>query len=191
MKRSARLLPAGLLISMGLLLTACALTMKNQPRYKPLGESDFFPDGQASRPLVEDTVPREAVIGNDLLTTGMVNGQPSDSFPFPITLEVLQRGQEEFDIYCSPCHGLTGYGDGMIVQRGFPTPPSFNTDDLRGDPVGHYFDVITNGFGRMYSYSDKIVPEDRWAIVAYMRALQFSQNAPVDALSPEDLNELP
>ena len=98
-------------------------------------------------------------------------------FPFPITKEVLLRGQERFDIYCAPCHGRTGYGDGMIVRRGFSAPPSYHEARLRKASVGHFFDVITNGFGAMYPYGDRITPEDRWAIIAYIRALQLSQDA--------------
>lgn len=104
-------------------------------------------------------------------------GAEMDKFPFPVTKEVLLRGQERYDIYCAPCHGRTGYGDGMIVRRGFSAPPSYHQDRLRKAPVGHFFDVITNGFGAMYQYGDRITPEDRWAIIAYIRALQLSQDA--------------
>lgn len=113
-------------------------------------------------------------------------GVPADTFPYPITREILERGQDRYNIFCAPCHALTGTGDGMIVQRGFSPPPSFHSDRLRQAPVGHYFDVITNGFGRMYSYSSRVPPADRWAIIAYIRALQLSQDAPVDELSAED-----
>lgn len=117
-------------------------------------------------------------------------GTPVDTFPYPITREILDRGRERYNIFCAPCHALTGNGDGMIVQRGFSPPPSFHSDRLRDAPVGHYFDVMTNGFGRMYSYSSRISPADRWAIIAYIRALQLSQDAPVDELSDADRAQL-
>ena len=114
----------------------------------------------------------------------------STTFPFPVTREVLLRGRERFNIYCSPCHGRTGSGDGMIVQRGFKTPPSFHEARLAAAPVGYIFDVITNGFGAMYPYASRITPEDRWKIVAYIRALQLSRNASVRDLSAEDQQNL-
>jgi mono/diheme cytochrome c family protein len=113
-------------------------------------------------------------------------GTPVEEFPFPITREIVERGQNRYNIYCAPCHAITGNGDGMIVQRGFSPPPSFHSDRLRDAPVGYYYDVITNGFGRMYSYSSRIQPADRWAIIAYIRALQLSQNAPANELPAED-----
>jgi mono/diheme cytochrome c family protein len=108
-----------------------------------------------------------------------------NEFPFPVTKEVLDRGQERYQIYCSMCHGLTGYGDGMIVRRGFRRPPSYHDDRLRAEPVGHFFDVITNGWGAMPDYAAQIPPEDRWAIIAYLRALQLSQQVPASQVSPE------
>jgi hypothetical protein len=111
---------------------------------------------------------------------------PVDTFPYPITREILERGQERYNIFCAPCHALTGNGDGMIVARGFSPPPSFHTDRLRDAPVGHFYDVITNGYGRMYSYAARVYPTDRWAIVAYIRALQLSQNATIEDVPPEE-----
>jgi mono/diheme cytochrome c family protein len=151
--------------------------MFDQPKVRPLQASTFFADGRASRPLPEDTVARGDLRGNELLYTGRVHGEVVDAFPFPVTKEVLDRGEQRFDIFCSPCHGRTGYGDGMIVQRGFKAPPSFHSDRLRQAPAGHFFDVITNGFGVMYDYRSRVPVEDRWAIAAYIRALQLSQHA--------------
>lgn len=156
---------------------ACRNDMADQPKLKPLARSGFFPDDRASRPLVEDTVPRGPLRADTLLETGKQNGAIADVFPFPVTAAVLERGQQRFDIFCSVCHGLTGDGDGMVVQRGFKRPPSFHADRLRQAPAGHFFDVMTNGFGAMYDYRSRISPEDRWAIVAYIRALQLSQHA--------------
>lgn len=160
----------------------CRQDMFNQPKARPLQASTFFPDGRASRPIVEDTVPRGAPRGDDLLSTGRDGGEVVDRFPFPVTAAILDRGQLQFDVFCSPCHGRTGYGDGMIVQRGFKAPPSLHSDRLRQAPAGHFFEVVTRGFGVMYDYRSRIVPEDRWAIAAYIRALQFSQHAGADDL---------
>lgn len=161
--------------------------MHVQPRYNPYDPSDFFADGLSARLPVAGTVPRgELTLGpNELLYTGKVGGQPSESFPFPVTMELVERGRERFDVFCSPCHGFGGDGDGMIVQRGFRRPPSFHEERLRTAPTGHYFDVITNGFGVMYPYGYRVPPRDRWAIVAYIRALQLSRQAPVADLPDE------
>ena len=155
----------------------CRQDMFDQPKVRPLQASTFFADGRASRPVPEDTVARDDRRGDELLTTGRMGGVVADAFPFAITKEVLDRGEERFEIFCSPCHGRTGYGDGMIVQRGFKAPPSFHTDRLRQAPAGHFFDVMTNGFGVMYDYRSRVSAEDRWAIAAYIRALQLSQHA--------------
>ncbi len=155
----------------------CRQDMFNQPKVRPLQASTFFADGRASRPLPEDTVARGDLRADELLATGRIGGVVADEFPFPITKAILDRGQQRFDIFCSPCHGRTGYGDGMIVQRGFKAPPSFHSDRLRQAPAGHFFDVMTNGFGVMYDYRSRVPPDDRWAIAAYIRALQLSQHA--------------
>lgn len=160
-------------------LAGCNQSMRTQPKYQPLQESAFFPDGASARPLVPDTVSRGPLQTNELLETGRVNGRVVDSFPFPITIQVLQRGQERYNIYCSPCHGFVGDGQGTVPQRGFPHPPSYHVARLRRAPVGHYFDVITHGYGTMYSYASRVERDDRWAIAAYIRALQISQNATV------------
>lgn len=174
--------PAPFLLLLAAAAWGCRQDMFDQPRLRPLQSSTFFADGRASRPLVEDTVPRGALRGDDLLTTGRAGGEVADRFPFPITAAILDRGQQRFDVFCSPCHGRTGSGDGMIVQRGFKPPPSFHSDRLRQAPAGHFFEVMTRGFGVMYDYRSRISPEDRWAIAAYIRALQLSQHAGADDL---------
>ncbi len=151
--------------------------MQDQPRYKTFRESDFFDDRLSARPQVPNTVAQGQLNEDELLYTGMQNGQPANVFPFPITREVLRRGQDRFNIYCTPCHGRLGDGEGMIPQRGFRKPPSYHIDRLRNAPVGHFFDVIKNGFGAMPDYAARVAPHDRWAIIAYIRALQLSQNA--------------
>ncbi|MDZ7289037.1 MAG: cytochrome c [candidate division KSB1 bacterium] len=155
--------------------------MHNQPKYKPLRGSNTFEDGRSARPLVEGTVARGHLRTDEDFYTGKINGEFVTALPFAVTKDslkgILVRGQERYDIYCSPCHDRVGTGRGMIVQRGFRQPPSFHIDRLRQAPVGYFFDVITNGFGAMYSYADRIPARDRWAISAYIRALQLSQNA--------------
>jgi mono/diheme cytochrome c family protein len=155
-----------LLLILPLLLTACERDMADQPKYEPLEPAAVFPNGQSAQLPPEGTVARDAVL------------EPTpDRSPLPVTLAVLGRGRERYDIYCAPCHGRVGDGQGMIPQRGFPPPPSYHTDRLRGAPDKHFYEVITLGFGVMYSYANRVAPDDRWAIVAYIRALQLSQNA--------------
>jgi hypothetical protein len=161
-------------------LAGCRQDMHDQPRGEPLQASTFFPDGSASRPLVAGTIARGDLRNDTLLYTGMSGDQPAAVFPFPITDAVMARGRERFDIFCSPCHGLTGRGDGMVVRRGFRRPPTFHSDRLRTEPPGHFFDVMTNGFGAMPSYASQIPVRDRWAITAYIRALQLSEHATMD-----------
>jgi mono/diheme cytochrome c family protein len=151
--------------------------MHDQPKYIPLRESTFFGDSRSARPLVEGTVARGHLREDTLLYTGKDNGADAQVFPFAITPDVMARGQMRFNIYCSPCHGRTGRGDGMIVRRGYRHPPSFHDDRLRSAPVGHFFDVMTAGFGAMPDYAAQVPPEDRWAIAAYIRALQLSEHA--------------
>jgi len=171
-------------IGLALVCAGCRLDMHTQPRYNPYDPSEFFGDGESARLPVEGTVPRgELTLGpQELLYSGKVNGQPSDVFPYPVTKEIVERGRERFNVFCSPCHGFAGDGDGMIVQRGFRRPPSFHDDRMRTAPVGHYFDVITNGFGVMYPYGYRVPPRDRWAIIAYIRALQLSRQVPAGEL---------
>ena len=170
-------------------LTGCRQEMGNQPAYRPLTESQFFSDGRSERNPVPGTVARGHLRDDDALFTGKVNAKDVTEFPISITKEVLQRGQERFNIYCSPCHSKLGDGNGMIVQRGLNRPPSYHDDRLLTAPVGHFFDVISNGYGRMYSY-DHIPVRDRWAIIAYVRALQFSQRATIADVPEADKKAL-
>jgi hypothetical protein len=166
------------LVACGLaFVVACQQKMADQPRYKPLAKSEFFGDDRSARPLVDGTVARGQLKADEQLYTGKINGKLADTFPFPITKEVLLRGQDRFNIFCSPCHDRTGTGQGMVVQRGFRAPPSYHIDRLRQAPAGHFFDVMTHGFGIMPDYAAQVSPKDRWAIIAYIRALQLSQNA--------------
>lgn len=181
---------AGLLILAGLAAAGCRQDMHDQAKAEPLEASDFFADRRSARPVVAGTVARGHLRLDEHLYTGKVNGEYARTFPFAITKEVLERGRERFNIYCSPCHGHLGDGNGMVVQRGFRRPPSYHTDRLREAAPGYFFDVITNGFGTMFDYADRIVPEDRWAIVAYIRALQLSQNADLEMVPAEHRDEL-
>jgi mono/diheme cytochrome c family protein len=166
-----------------LVAAACRQDMHDQPKYKPLRESDFFADKRASRPLVAGTVARGSLREDALLYTGKLeSGMPTSELPMPVTPELLARGREQFQTYCTPCHGRTGAGDGMIVQRGFKRPSSFHINRLRMMPVGYLYDVITNGFGAMSDYSAQVTVKDRWAIAAYVRVLQLSQYAPLDVV---------
>jgi mono/diheme cytochrome c family protein len=152
--------------------------------------TDFFGDRRSERPIVEGTIARGHLRADEAFYTGKLGNTDVDTFPFPITKDVLERGRERFNIYCSPCHGLTGEGNGMVVQRGFSRPPTYHSDRLRGAPVGHFFDVITNGYGAMHSYASRVEPEDRWKIIAYIRVLQFSQDAKVSDVPPDKVQEL-
>jgi mono/diheme cytochrome c family protein len=169
---------------------ACRQDMHDAPRVDPYEQTDAFPDGRGARPLVEGTVARGHLNDDDLLYTGKVGGQLVDEFPFPVTKQVLERGRERFNIYCSPCHGRTALGNGMVVQRGLRPPPSFHDDKLRTQPVGYYFDVMTNGFGAMQDYRAQVDVTDRWAIAAYIRALQYSQRAPLSDVPADKREEL-
>lgn len=151
--------------------------MQDNPRHEPLEASRVFADLSASRPLVAGTVARGFLNDDDFLYTGKVDGVPVSEFPFAITRKELDRGESRFNIYCAPCHSRLGDGRGMVVQRGFRQPPSFHIDRLRQAPPGYVFDVVTNGFGVMPDYRAQLTVEDRWAVVAYLKALQLSQNA--------------
>ncbi len=157
----------------------CRQDMQNQPKFKPLRETIYYPDLRSARPLVAGTVARGQLRADEAFYTGFRNGQLLDMLPFPLTRAVLERGRERYNIYCAPCHSEVGDGDGMIVRRGYLRPPSFHDDRLRKAPLGHFFDVITNGIGGMPDYSEQVTPEDRWKIAAYIRALQLSENATV------------
>jgi hypothetical protein len=158
-----------------LALAGCRQDMHDQPRFKPLAKSDFYADLRSARPPVEGTVARGQLHEDTYFYTGKVGENPGDYMPFPVTQEVLQRGRERFDIYCTPCHSRLGDGNGMVVQRGFQHPPSYHTDRLRKAPLGYFFMVMTEGFGAMPDYAEQVPPRDRWCIVAYIRALQLSQ----------------
>ena len=165
-------LPALLLISGG-----CHRDMRDQPRYEVLEASALFPNGQASRPVPQGTVPRGHLQADEAFETGREGADFVATIPLKLDRALLDRGQERFNIYCSPCHGRTADGDGLIVRRGFRRPPSMHLDRLRQAPAGHFFDVMTRGFGAMPAYGHPIAPRDRWSIVAYIRALQLSQSA--------------
>ncbi|MCW8127712.1 c-type cytochrome [Microbulbifer halophilus] len=163
----------------GFLLAACGNDMRDQPRYDPLAPAPGWPNDQSARVPVEGTVARDESL------------QPvPDTLPEPLTRELLERGGQRYEIFCSPCHGDSGRGDGMVVQRGFPAPPSLHGAHLREIPLRHFYDVIENGFGRMYAYGARVPARDRWAIAAYIRALQLSQYAKLDDLAPRQRKQL-
>ena len=178
----------GAMLIAAMAFAGCRLDMQIQPKYKTYEPTDFFDDGRSERQPVAGTVARGQLRIDEHLYTGKVDGKLADTFPFPITANDILRGQQRYNIYCSPCHDYTGSGRGMIVLRGFPPPPSFHIDRLRQAPVGHFFDVMTNGFGAMYSYAARVTPEDRWRIAAYIRALQLSEHATL-ADAPEDARQ--
>ena len=171
-------------------LAACRPDMANQPRTKPLSPSDFFPNGTSARQLPANTVAHDQSREDSAFYTGLTNGFYITQLPIKLTEQVLSRGRQRFDAMCSECHDRTGSGNGMIVQRGFPQPPSFHVDRLRNAPIGHFYDVITNGYGVMSSYATRVDPEDRWAIAAYIRALQLSHNAKESDVDPGDRSKL-
>jgi mono/diheme cytochrome c family protein len=182
------------ILSGAVALAGCRQDMHDAPRYNPLRASTFFANGSSARTLVANTVPRGFVHEDRHLYEGIVDGKPADTFPFPITEDVMRRGQERFNIFCAPCHGRTGEGNGMIVQRGFRKPPSYHEDRLRNAPVGYFFDVMTHGFGAMQDYSAQVPVADRWAIAAYIRALQLSQRSTIDDVPADhraDLDRTP
>lgn len=176
----------------GLLLfgVSCRQDMHNQPKYVPLRESTFFADGSSARPLPAGTVARGQLRDDILLYTGKVGNEPVDQFPFPVTEQVMARGQEAFTAYCSHCHGQTGAGDGMVVQRGYTKPLALYDEKVSQKPVGHIFDVITNGFGAMPDHAAQVKVNNRWAIAAYVRALQASTSGTVSDVPPEQREQL-
>ena len=184
-RRAMTLLGAAVLIA----TCSCRQEMYDQPKYKPLGKSSFYPDARASRPLVEGTVARGTLDGAAaaLPPAGATAsaGLPA-TLPMPLTRELVARGRERYEIFCTPCHDALGGGAGMVVRRGYRPPQSLHIDRLRDAPVGHFYDVMTRGLGAMPDYAQQIPPEDRWAIAAYVKALQLSQRAPVADLPPED-----
>ena len=194
---AARLAIAAAALALMTLLSGCRNDMYDQPRYKTFAASSFFLNGSSAREPVPGTVARGQLGEDELLNTGLMDGKDAPAFPFEIDRAALDRGRERFNIYCSPCHGVQGDGRGMIVRRGFTPPPSVHEprgsrptgspiplyDDLRTAPPGHFFRVITNGHGTMYSYASRINVPDRWKIVAYIRALQLSRGATLDDIA--------
>jgi len=171
----------------------CRQDMHDQPKIRPLGPSVFFADGQGARPLPAHTVARGLLKDDVWFWTGKAaDGKPAAALPpgVPLDRATLERGHERFDIFCSPCHDRTGNGRGMVVRRGFKQPPSYHIDRLRQSPVGYFFDVMTNGFGNMPSYAAQIPPRDRWAIAAYVKALQRSQHVPAAELTAVERAQL-
>jgi mono/diheme cytochrome c family protein len=168
----------------------CRQDMHDQPKYKPLRGSEIFADKRSARPLVEGTVARGTLREDAAYYTGKTKDGFVTELPVPVTAQLLARGQTQFQVFCSPCHGRTGRGDGMIVRRGFKQPSSYHVDRLRQMPIGYFYDVMTIGFGAMPDYASQIAPADRWAIAAYVRTLQFSQHAPASALSADERAQL-
>lgn len=172
-------------------LAACRQDMHDQPKYIPLRPTTFFADGRSARQLPDNTVARGHLNEDSAYFTGRdASGKLVTELPVPLTKELLLRGQNRFNVYCTPCHDQTGSGNGMVVQRGFRRPPSYHIDRLREMPVGHFYDVITNGLGAMQDYSAQVQPADRWAIAAYIRALQLSQHASIDDVPAEARTQL-
>ena len=189
--RVQRLIWAGIVATLLAGGAGCKQKMSYQPRYDPLERSETFNDRSSARPLVAGTVARGFLRDDPEVFLGRKeNGDYVTTFPFPITEEVLRRGQERFTIYCTMCHGFSGYGNGMIVQRGFSPPPSFHDPETREKSVGYYFSVITNGYGAMPGHAHQIPVSDRWAIVAYVRALQLSQNARLEDVPADQRQQL-
>jgi mono/diheme cytochrome c family protein len=178
-----RTLSAIAIVPLLLLTAACRQDMQDQPKYKPLGANRFFADGRDARPIPAGTVARDELNDTDSFHTGEANGAFLDTIPLTVDAKLLHRGQERFNIYCSPCHGRTGDGNGMVAQRGVKIPANFHTDRLREVPPGYVYQVIKNGYGGMGDYGDQIPVNDRWAIVAYLKALQLSRDA--------NLNDVP
>ena len=170
---------------------ACRQDMHDQPKYIPLRATDFFADGRSARPLIEGAVARGHLYDDPLYYTAKgPDGKFVAVFPFPVTKDAVERGQQRFNIYCAPCHDSLGSGNGRIVRRGFRHPPSYHIDRLRQVPPGYLYDVISKGFGAMPDYSAQVAPRDRWAIVAYIRALQLSHNATIDDVPPAERAKL-
>jgi mono/diheme cytochrome c family protein len=189
-RRAIQLRRGAVLVLLAAAVTACRQDMHDQPKYRPLRESEIFADKRSARPLVAGTVARGTLREDTVLYTGKVGSDFVTQIPVKVTAELLERGQTQYQVFCSPCHGRTGRGDGMIVQRGFKKPSSYHTDRLRQVPIGYLYDVVTNGFGAMSDYSAQVPPPDRWAIAAYVRALQYSQYAPAAEVPVDKQGEL-
>jgi mono/diheme cytochrome c family protein len=174
-----------------LALAGCRNGMHDQPRYKPLAESDFFSDHRSARPEIEGTVARGHLRIDEARYTGKIGGEDIDLFPIPIGKGDIERGQTRFNIYCTPCHGRLGDGNGMVVLRGYRQAATYYSDKLMKAPVGHFLDVVTNGFGAMPSYASRLDPDDRWRVIAYIRALQLSESAKLTDVPADKRQDLP
>ena len=163
----------------------CRRDMQDQPRTKPLRASRFFPDSRSARPIPRGAIARDELNDTDVMHTGLGNGAFTTNFPMHITRQVLERGQQRYNIFCTPCHGFLGNGNGMIARRGFKWPANLHTDRLRNAPPGYLFQVVSNGYGAMPAYRDQISPQDRWDILAYIHALQLSRNATLADVPPD------
>jgi cytochrome c553 len=191
MRVSGRPLVLSALAALSLLTAGCRQDMQNEPKFIPQRGTDFYPDGRSVRPQVDNTVARNQLRQDSYFSTGMQGGKEGDGMPFPVTMTVLERGQERYNIYCTPCHSRVGNGEGMIVDRGYAKAGDLHEARLVAAPLGHYFAVMTNGYGAMPDYAAQIAPEDRWAIAAYIRALQLSQAAtPADVPAGEQVRSL-
>jgi mono/diheme cytochrome c family protein len=188
--REGRVVRGALLVVVALGIAGCRQDMHDTPRYEAFEASTSFADGRASRNLPVGTVARGWLREDEAMYTGKVNGQFVDTFPFAISHDDLLRGQQRFNVYCTPCHGRLGDGQGMVVQRGLRQAASYHQDRLRQERIGYFFDVITNGFGAMQGYAEQVPVRDRWLIAAYIRALQLSQNAYVDDVPADKRGEL-
>lgn len=186
MRSSSLIRRVALVVAAVAILAGCRQDMHDTPRYEAYEASTFFGDGRSARAPITGTVARGQLRADDHLYTGMVEGQLADTFPFAISHEDMQRGQQRFNVFCAPCHGQLGDGNGMVVQRGLRQAATYHQDRLREERIGYFYDVITNGFGAMQGYAEQVSVRDRWLIAAYIRALQFSQQAPLDAVSPGD-----
>jgi mono/diheme cytochrome c family protein len=175
--KRAKRIAAALSLASVVVLAGCRQDMQDQPKFFPQRGTTFYADGRSVRPQVANTVARGQLHDDSYFYTGMMNGQEGAAMPFPVTMEVLQRGQERYNIYCSACHSRVGNGAGMIVQRGYSKAGNFHTARLEAAPLGHFFNVMTNGYGSMPDYAAQLTPADRWAVVAYIKALQLSQDA--------------
>ena len=187
--RRIALLAGGLALVL-LAAPGCRRDMYDQPKYDAYDPSTFFRDGSSSRQQIEGTVARGDLEADPLYYHGKVDGKDADIFPFAVDRETIELGRERYLIYCSPCHGRAGDGRGMVVRRGFSPPPTFHSEYLRKKPVGHIFGVITHGYGAMYSYASRIPVRDRWAITAFIRAMQYSREASLDDLTEDEKKNL-
>jgi hypothetical protein len=180
-----------LLGSAALATIGCRQDMHDQPKYTPLRPSNFFADGRSARPIPEGAVARGHLNDDTAFYTGKdAAGKDVTEFPMPVTKEMILRGQQRFNVYCTPCHSRLGDGNGTVVQRGYRHPPSYHIDRLRQAPVGHFFDVMTNGFGAMPDYAQQVHPADRWAIISYIRVLQYSQDASINDVPADQRGQL-